>query len=74
MHLKDSYFSKQKKFLESLGFEADTKFIDFTFHNKVQNLNEESTFETQEESNLAQSMVLEKKEGTNNVKFKPRIS
>jgi hypothetical protein len=62
MHLKDSYFSKQKKILESLGFEADTKFIDFTFHNKVQNLNEESTFETQEESNLAQSMVLEKKE------------
>jgi hypothetical protein len=61
MHLKDSYFSKQKKILESLGFEADTKFIDFTFHNKVQNLNEESTFETQE-SNLAQSMVLEKKE------------
>jgi hypothetical protein len=54
-------FFKTKKILESLGFEADTKFIDFTFHNKVQNLNEESTFETQE-SNLAQSMVLEKKE------------
>jgi hypothetical protein len=52
----------KKKILESLGIEADAKFIDSTFHNKVQNLNEESTFETQEESNLAQSMVLEKKE------------
>jgi hypothetical protein len=60
----DSYFSEHNSFLEILGFEADPKFINFTSsHNKVQNLNEESPLEeTQKKSNLAESMVLEKKE------------
>lgn len=58
----DSYFSEHNSFLEILGFEADMKFIDFTSYNKVQNLNEESTSEETQKSNLAESMVLEKKE------------
>lgn len=64
----DSYFSEHNSFLEILGFEADTKFINFnSSHNKVQNLNEESPLEdpleeTQKKSNLVESMVLEKNE------------
>jgi EREBP-like factor len=60
----DSYFSEHNSFLESLGFEADTKFIDFTSHDKVQNLKEERHFEEtqKKKSNLAEPIVLEKKE------------
>jgi EREBP-like factor len=60
----DSYFSEHNSFLESLGFEADTKFIDFTSHDKVQNMKEERPFEEtqKKKSNLAEPIVLEKKE------------
>jgi hypothetical protein len=60
----DSYFSEHNSFLESLGFEADTKFIDFTSHDKVQNLKEERHFEEtqKKKSNLAEPMVLDEKE------------
>ncbi|CAK8572919.1 unnamed protein product [Lathyrus sativus] len=57
---KDSYFSEQSIFLESLGFEADTKVIDFTSHSKPQNSKAESPFdETQKKTEL---MMSEKKE------------
>lgn len=57
---KDSYFSEQNSFLEVLSFEADTKVIDFTSHNKAQNSKAESPFdETQKKT---ESMMLEKKD------------
>lgn len=62
----DSYFSEQTSFysfLECLGFEADdnTQLLDFTSHtNKVQNTIAETS--SLRETNLAEPMVLEKKE------------